>query len=62
MKLFRCKIMGDVDNSKCYSCFTNALSSETHNTRVICKRQNVVEEISLDIKSEPVLALEEVAA
>lgn len=58
MKLLRCKIMKDVDNGKCYSCFTNGLSEESHVSRVLCKKANIIEEISLDARQEPVLVLE----
>ena len=59
MKILRCKVMGEVDNMKCYDCFTNCLSDQTHASRVLCKRINVVEEVSASPKSDqPAMALE----
>ncbi len=59
MKILQCKIMGEVDNSKCYECFTNHLNAESHPSRVLCKKINVIEEVSVSPQTEQsALALE----
>lgn len=52
MKLFQCRQMGEVNNLKCYDCFTNHLANESYPTRVLCKRSNIKEEISLSTMAE----------
>lgn len=64
MKIIRCKIMGEMDNNKCYDCFSNGLADETFHTRVMCKQQNVVEEITVNSPvnvAEPMLLMEQTA-
>lgn len=48
MKLIQCKLMGEVDSEKCYNCYSNHLASVQYPSRVMCKQENVVEEISLE--------------
>ncbi len=60
MKLIRCKVMGEVDSTKCYNCYSNHLSGESFPSRVLCKSSNVEEELSME-DNEPVLELENVA-
>ena len=48
MKLITCKIMGEVSSMKCFDCFANKLFNQSFSTRVLCKKENVTEEIMLE--------------
>jgi hypothetical protein len=63
MKIIRCSVMGEVNSVKCYDCFTNALSGENYSTRVLCKKRNVVEEVSMEPESQQgLISLQEATA
>ena len=61
MKIISCKVMGEVDSGKCYNCFSNGLSGESFSTRVLCKKNNVTDEMSLSPDRESFNMLEAVA-
>ena len=52
MKIFKCKIMGDVSNTQCYDCFTNSMGNQSLPSRVVCKSSNVTEEVAVEIETE----------
>jgi hypothetical protein len=45
MITFSCKEKGLVDNRACYECYNSQEDKKLAATRVLCKRENVLEEI-----------------
>lgn len=47
MKILQCRQMGQVSSLKCYDCFSHRMSGVSYPSRVLCKQQNISEEVSL---------------
>ncbi len=60
MKMFKCKIMGVVDSDGCYTCFMSKQNRDERMSRVICKRENITEE--MEIQDVPKVVEEQVVA
>jgi hypothetical protein len=63
MKMYKCKIMGVVDSDGCYTCFMSRQNKDERTSRVICKKQNISEEMEVQAtpqqaEPQPVEAME----
>ena len=49
MKMYKCKIMGVVDSDGCYTCFMGRQNKDERTSRVLCKKQNITEEMEVQM-------------
>lgn len=47
MKMYKCKLMGVVDSDGCYTCFMAKPNRDERMSRVLCKKQNIIQEIEV---------------
>lgn len=47
MKLYKCTLMGTVDSDGCYACFMGRQDKNIATSRVMCKKENVTEEMNV---------------
>jgi hypothetical protein len=59
MKMYKCKIMGVVDSDGCYTCFMSKANKDTGASRVLCKKQNITDE--MDVQPAPKVMEETIA-
>ncbi len=57
MKILKCKIMGEFSSLQCYDCFKAKMAKQNYESRVVCKRNNIVEEMTISDKEEIELSL-----
>jgi hypothetical protein len=49
MKMYKCKMMGVVDSDGCYTCFMAKQSKGERTSRVLCKKENITEEMEVQV-------------